>query len=144
MLRRHESLNLAATSLSSAEMTAANSAATLVVVRGRSPAGLEVDSAPYAGPDGNPSVEDTAGWPYPVLSRIGRDAEARHVIATESGHYVLLQQPELVIDAIQQFVEALRDPSSGHSRPRPPPQRTKRMRETFETGSKYRSSRNHS
>lgn len=37
---------------------------------------------------------------------------ARQVIATESGHYVQLQQPELVIDAIQQVVEAVRDPAS--------------------------------
>jgi hypothetical protein len=111
MPRRHESLNLAATSLFSVEVTAANSAATLMGERGPTPAGVEVDSVPYAGLDGIPSVEDTAGWPYPVLSRSGRDAGARHVIATESGHYVLLQQPELVIDAIQQFVEAVHDPS---------------------------------
>jgi pimeloyl-ACP methyl ester carboxylesterase len=36
---------------------------------------------------------------------------ARQVIATESGHYIQLQQPELVIDAIQQVVDAVRDPS---------------------------------
>jgi hypothetical protein len=109
--------------------------------RGPTPAGVEVDSVPYAGLDGIPSVEDTAGWPYPVLSRSGRDAGARHVIATESGHYVLLQQPELVIDAIQQFVEAVRDPSSYAFPTEATPQRAKRMRESFETGSKYPSSR---
>jgi pimeloyl-ACP methyl ester carboxylesterase len=37
---------------------------------------------------------------------------ARHVIARESGHYIQLQQPELVIDAIQQVVDAVRDPST--------------------------------
>ena len=36
----------------------------------------------------------------------------RHVIATESGHYIHLQQPELVIDAIRQVVEAVRNPAS--------------------------------
>jgi hypothetical protein len=38
--------------------------------------------------------------------------ESRQVIATESGHYIQLQQPQLVIDAIQQVVEAVRDPAS--------------------------------
>jgi pimeloyl-ACP methyl ester carboxylesterase len=37
---------------------------------------------------------------------------ARHVIATESEHYIQLQQPELVIAAVQQVVAAVRDPSS--------------------------------
>jgi pimeloyl-ACP methyl ester carboxylesterase len=37
---------------------------------------------------------------------------ARHVVATESAHYVQLQQPELVIDAIRQAVTAVRDPAS--------------------------------
>ena len=37
---------------------------------------------------------------------------ARHVIARESEHYIQLQQPELVIDAVRQVVEAVRDPSS--------------------------------
>lgn len=35
--------------------------------------------------------------------------DARHVIATESGHYIHLQQPELVIDAVREVVEAVRD-----------------------------------
>jgi pimeloyl-ACP methyl ester carboxylesterase len=37
---------------------------------------------------------------------------ARHVIAGESEHYIQLQQPELVIAAVQHVVEAVRDPSS--------------------------------
>ncbi len=37
---------------------------------------------------------------------------ARHVIARESEHYIQLQQPELVIDAVRQVVEAVRDPRS--------------------------------
>jgi pimeloyl-ACP methyl ester carboxylesterase len=37
---------------------------------------------------------------------------ARQVIATESGHYVQIQQPQLVIDAARQVVEAVRDPST--------------------------------
>ena len=34
---------------------------------------------------------------------------ARHVIATRSGHYIQLQQPELVIEAIRQVVEGVRN-----------------------------------
>ena len=37
---------------------------------------------------------------------------ARQVIATESGHYIQLDEPELVIEAIRQVVEAVREPSS--------------------------------
>ncbi len=39
-------------------------------------------------------------------------SDARHVIATESAHYVQLQQPDLVIAAIDAVVEAVRDPAS--------------------------------
>ena len=37
---------------------------------------------------------------------------ARQVIATESGHYIQVQQPRLVIDAVEQVVEAVRDPNT--------------------------------
>ena len=37
---------------------------------------------------------------------------ARHVVAAESGHYIQLEQPELVIAAIQQVVDAVRDPGT--------------------------------
>ncbi len=37
---------------------------------------------------------------------------AHYMVATESAHYVQLQQPELVIDAIRQVVTAVRDPAS--------------------------------
>lgn len=38
--------------------------------------------------------------------------EARFVVATESGHYIQVQQPDLVIEAVHQVVEAVREPSS--------------------------------
>ena len=38
--------------------------------------------------------------------------EARQVIATESGHYIQLEQPDLVIEAIQQVVDGVRDPDT--------------------------------
>jgi hypothetical protein len=34
------------------------------------------------------------------------------VVAAESGHYVQLDQPELVVEAVRQVVEAVRDPAS--------------------------------
>jgi pimeloyl-ACP methyl ester carboxylesterase len=37
---------------------------------------------------------------------------ARHVIATRSGHYIQLQQPALVIEAIRQVVEGVRHPDT--------------------------------
>lgn len=42
----------------------------------------------------------------------------RHIFATKSGHYIQQQQPDLVIDATRQVVEAVRKPASQsmHSR----------------------------
>lgn len=37
---------------------------------------------------------------------------SRFVVATESGHYIHVQQPDLVIEAIHQVVEAVREPNS--------------------------------
>jgi len=37
---------------------------------------------------------------------------ARHKIATKSAHYIQVQEPQLVIDAIKNVVDAVRDPSS--------------------------------
>lgn len=60
-------------------------------------------------------------FPWEDLERVWQELQtelaglapgARHTIATESGHYIQLQQPELVIEAIRQVVEAVRDPSS--------------------------------
>ena len=45
--------------------------------------------------------------PLPVAATPG----ARLVVAAESGHYVQIDQPELVIDAIRQVVEAVREPA---------------------------------
>lgn len=38
--------------------------------------------------------------------------DARQVIATESGHYIQVQQPDLVIDAVHAVVDAARDPGT--------------------------------
>ncbi len=37
---------------------------------------------------------------------------AKHTVATKSAHYIQIQEPQLVIDAIKQVVEAVRNPSS--------------------------------
>ena len=38
--------------------------------------------------------------------------DARHVIATDSGHYIHVEQPALVIEAIRQVVEGVRHPNT--------------------------------
>jgi pimeloyl-ACP methyl ester carboxylesterase len=38
--------------------------------------------------------------------------DARHVIAAKSDHYIQIEQPDLVIDAVRQVVTALRDPGT--------------------------------
>jgi pimeloyl-ACP methyl ester carboxylesterase len=43
--------------------------------------------------------------------------DARHLIATQSGHYIQLDEPGLVIDAIRQVVEAVRDPTAWQGDP---------------------------
>jgi pimeloyl-ACP methyl ester carboxylesterase len=61
------------------------------------------------------------GFPWDAIDRAisGLHAElvaatpgARLVVAAESGHYVQIDQPELVIEAVRQVVEAVRDPAS--------------------------------
>jgi pimeloyl-ACP methyl ester carboxylesterase len=42
---------------------------------------------------------------------------ARHKIATKSSHYIQAQEPQLVIDAIKQVVEAVRNPSTWTTAP---------------------------
>jgi pimeloyl-ACP methyl ester carboxylesterase len=37
---------------------------------------------------------------------------AKHVIATKSGHYIQTMQPDLVIDAVRQVVDAARQGSA--------------------------------
>jgi hypothetical protein len=42
---------------------------------------------------------------------------ARHKIATQSSHYIQVQEPQLVIDAIRQVVDAVRRPSAWTTAP---------------------------
>jgi hypothetical protein len=43
------------------------------------------------------------------------------MMATESGHYIQLNQPDLVITAIRQVVDAVRDPSTWSTGAATPP-----------------------
>src|SRR6266705_3047611 len=55
---------------------------------------------------------------YNKALHTGQDAlatlapNAKHIIATKSGHYIQVQEPQLVIDAIKQVVEAVRNRSA--------------------------------
>ncbi len=40
------------------------------------------------------------------------EPDAKHAVATESDHYIQIEQPDLVVDAVRQVVEAVRDPTS--------------------------------
>ncbi|HVD95169.1 MAG TPA: alpha/beta hydrolase, partial [Candidatus Limnocylindria bacterium] len=42
---------------------------------------------------------------------------AKHKTATKSAHYIQVQEPQLVIDAIKQVVEAVRNPSTWTTAP---------------------------
>jgi hypothetical protein len=42
---------------------------------------------------------------------------AKHKMATKSSHYIQAQEPQLVIDAIKQVVEAVRNPSAWTTAP---------------------------
>jgi hypothetical protein len=59
-----------------------------------------------------PWAEMEREWQDLQAELAGLAPGARHTIATESGHYIQLQQPELVVDATRQVVAAVRDPSS--------------------------------
>jgi hypothetical protein len=61
------------------------------------------------------------GWPIEAQSSLWLELQAdlaglvpngRHVVAERSGHYVHQTQPELVVAAIRQVVEAVRDPGT--------------------------------
>ena len=53
---------------------------------------------------------DAAALSQAQLSAVVPDA--RHVIAAESSHYIQVQQPALVIEAIRQVVEGVRHPNT--------------------------------
>ena len=42
----------------------------------------------------------------------GLEPDARLIVVTDSGHYIQAEQPAVVIEAIRQVVDAVRDPAS--------------------------------
>lgn len=62
-----------------------------------------------------------AGWPMAAETQLHDELQAdlaglvpggRHVVAKTSGHYIQQSQPDLVVAAIRDVVQAVRDPSS--------------------------------
>ena len=75
---------------------------------------------------GIPFGEPFPGFPSDaaeaVMAKLQNDLallvpDAKHVIATESGHNIHQDQPELVIEAIRAVVDAVRNPSPGPVQP---------------------------
>ena len=56
-------------------------------------------------------------WHTAQEDLVMRVPKAKHKIATKSSHYIQAQEPQLVIDAIKQVVEAVRNPSTWMSAP---------------------------
>ncbi len=80
------------------------------------PMPLIVLSAGHADPSTFPE-----GWPMDVEATLHAELQndlaglvpgGRYVVATESGHYIQQSQPDLVVAAIRDVVQAVRDPSS--------------------------------
>jgi pimeloyl-ACP methyl ester carboxylesterase len=78
----------------------------LAVLSKSLPFGITADALGF-----DPDALDQA-WAAAQAGLAALRPDARHVVATESAHYIQLQQPELVIEAIRQVVEAVRDPAS--------------------------------
>jgi pimeloyl-ACP methyl ester carboxylesterase len=80
-----------------------------VIAHGRS---FEADTPEGAMPDDYPwdDVEAVTRELYAELA--SSVPGGRLVVAEESGHYIHLEQPDLVIDVIRQVVDAVRDPAT--------------------------------
>jgi pimeloyl-ACP methyl ester carboxylesterase len=75
----------------------------------------------YVFKHGIPFGDPFPGWPADAMEDIMTELQndqaslvpdAKYVVATESGHNIHQDQPELVIDAIRDVVDAVRDPST--------------------------------
>jgi pimeloyl-ACP methyl ester carboxylesterase len=88
----------------------------VVVSRGRP---LEADIPPDALAQLPPGVLEALDPEWQALQRAlaALVPGARHIIAADSGHYVQLERPELVVDAIRQVVDAVRDPRTWYGGP---------------------------
>ena len=67
---------------------------------------------PWDWPTGYPVAALEAVWP-PLQDDLTALSPTGHlVVAEESGHFIPVEQPDLIITAIEQVVEAVRDPST--------------------------------
>ncbi len=74
--------------------------------------GIPFDLSAYPSiPAGLPGDLDQA-WKKAQANLAALTPNAKHVVATKSSHYIQIQQPDLVIGAIHQVVDAVRDSSS--------------------------------
>jgi pimeloyl-ACP methyl ester carboxylesterase len=67
---------------------------------------------PWDWPADFPGAALEAVWPPLQEDLASLVPDSRLVVAEESGHYIQLEQPDLVIEAIRQVVEAVRDPDT--------------------------------
>jgi pimeloyl-ACP methyl ester carboxylesterase len=78
----------------------------LAVLSKRQPFGIPAEALGF-----DPDELDRA-WARAQEQLVTLAPRARHVVATESAHYIQLQQPALVVEAIRQVVAGVRDPHS--------------------------------
>jgi len=69
-------------------------------------------SRPLEFPAGFPADALEAAWRPRQDELVSLVPDARLVVAERSGHYIQIDEPEMVIEAVRQVVEAVRDPST--------------------------------
>lgn len=67
---------------------------------------------PWDWPEDFPAAALEDVWPPLQRQLASLVSNGRLVVAEESGHYIQLEQPDLVIEAIREVVKAVRDPST--------------------------------
>ena len=71
-----------------------------------------VHGIPWTWPPGYPAAAIEAAWQLHQEKLAALVPDSRLVVAEQSGHFIAGDQPDLIIDAIRQVVEAVRDPST--------------------------------
>src|SRR3546814_17059962 len=74
--------------------------------------GSDVCSSDLEWPADIPGAALEAVWPPLQEELASLVPDSRLVVDEESGHYIQLEQPDLVTEAIRQAVDAVRDPAS--------------------------------
>jgi pimeloyl-ACP methyl ester carboxylesterase len=84
----------------------------VVLSRGRAPFDAESPEVRAAFPPGFPIDVFEPAWQAGQAELAALVPGARHVVATKSAHWIQLDEPGLVIEAVRQVADAVRDPSS--------------------------------